>query len=208
VTGERARWWRRDYDKQADHEKLQGACSSRARAARAVRTLALPTADNMLTPPVTRPSGATLYRDADTKCARSGTAMTMARILIGLLMLSAPAEASTIRKLECQEWVEGKYQGVYVLNFNEDTNRLTVKTVPDSKNEKGMPFARIWRVLWSNEDRVIASSVDDKDWGGPVHVMFLNFPKTSMSLHIPKQTEGVYQVNTRAPGERKCRRLD
>ena len=30
-----------------------------------------PTADTTLTPPVTRPSGAMLYRDADTNCARS-----------------------------------------------------------------------------------------------------------------------------------------
>lgn len=134
--------------------------------------------------------------------------MTMARILIGLLMLLVPAEASAIRNLECQEWVEDKYQGIYVLHYNEDTNKLTVKTVPDASNEKGMLFAKIWKVLWHNEDRVIASSVDDKNWGGPVHVMFLNFSKPSMSLHIPKQTEGVYQVNTRAPGERKCRRPD
>jgi hypothetical protein len=133
--------------------------------------------------------------------------MTMARILFGLLMLLAPAEASA-RNLECQERIEDKYQGIYVIHYNEDTNKLTVRTVADSKNEAGMPFARIWRVLWSNEDRVIASSVDDKDWGGPVHVMFLNFSKPSMSLHIPKQTEGVYQVNTRVPGERKCRRPD
>ena len=133
--------------------------------------------------------------------------MTMARILIGLLMLLAPAEASTIRKLECQEWIEDTYRGIYILQYNEDTNKLTVTTAPDSKNEKGMPFARIWKVLWSNEDRAIASSVDDKDWGGPVHVMFLNFSTPSMSLHIPKQTDGVYQVNTRVPGERKCRRL-
>jgi hypothetical protein len=134
--------------------------------------------------------------------------MTMARILIGLLMLLAPAEASTIRKLECQAWLDGKYQGFYALYYNEDTNKLTVETHPDSKNENGMPFASIWRVLWSNEYRVIASSVDDKNRGGPVHVMFLNFSNPSMSLHIPKQTEGVYQVNTRVPGERKCRRPD
>ena len=133
--------------------------------------------------------------------------MTMARLLIGLLMLLAPAAASA-RSLECQEWIEDTYQGIYVINYNEHTNKLTVRTAPDSKNEKGMPFAKIWKVLWSNEDRVIASSVDDKDWGGPVHVMLLNFSKLSMSLHVPKQTEGVYQVNTRVPGERKCRRPD
>lgn len=134
--------------------------------------------------------------------------MTLAMVLIGLLIFLGPAEASAIRTLECQEWIDDKYQGIYIFNYNEDLNKLTVRTVADVNNQKGMPLPQRWKVLWRNEHRVISSSVDDKDWGGPVHVMILNFSEPSISLHVPHMEEGVYQVNTRVIGERKCRRPD
>lgn len=134
--------------------------------------------------------------------------MAMSRIILGLLMLFAPAEASATKKLECQEWIGDKYQGIYSFNYDESSNKLTVKTLADSDNEGGMPFPQHWKVLWKNDRRVISSSVDDKEWDGPVHVMILNFVEPSMALHVPKMTEGVYQANTRVQGERKCRRPD
>jgi hypothetical protein len=149
-----------------------------------------------------------LYRDARVKRLRSDAKMAISIILIGLLILLAPAEASSVKRLECQEWIDGKYQGIYIISYDEASNKLTVRTDADIKNEKGMPFPQRWKVLWKNDRRVISSSVDDKDWGGPVHVMILNFAEPSIFLHIPHMTEGVYQVNTRVQGERKCRQPD
>ena len=57
--------------------------------------------------------------------------------------------------LECREWVDGKYRGLYVFSLERDTNTLTVKYNSEGENLLFGRKVNDWRTLFAKDGNVV-----------------------------------------------------
>jgi hypothetical protein len=110
------------------------------------------------------------------------------------------------REMECREWVDKKYRGLYIFSFDSNSKALSATYKPEGENFLFGSGVRKWTVLWVKEHNAVFFGEQPEDWTGPLKLLSLNFSDVAMFAYSLGSTfEGSELVSKI---ERRCRRLD
>jgi hypothetical protein len=146
------------------------------------------------------------------QCGRLNFAVSMSRtsvitfVLIGFAILWTNADAAT-RKLECREWIDHRYNGLYEFNYDEAS-----KTFSANYREE-MPANRLfgskvktWDIAYYRTPHLIVVGLDYDEWTTPVHVISLDFAKVEMFTY--GMGGALEDLKLMSVVERRCERTD
>jgi hypothetical protein len=112
---------------------------------------------------------------------------------------------ATVRELECREWTDKKYVGLYKLDFDDLTRRIVVSESPTQAGLFGSEV-REWHVLFAHMPRLVVFGVEKGDWAAPVKVISMDFSQPRMFTYdMGGPIEGDKLISV---VERECRRVD
>ena len=90
---------------------------------------------------------------------------------------------ATVRRLECREWIDKDYRGIYQFAFDDQTDSLVASYKPE---EVKYPLlgqsVQTWKLLWKKDLNAVFYDVTE-NWWAPVKVLSLHFGKAQMFLY-------------------------
>ncbi len=108
--------------------------------------------------------------------------------------------------MECREWIDKNYRGVYTFSFDSDKRELTASHKPEGRNYLFGRNVAKWIVVWDKARTAVFYGIEADDWTAPVKVLSLNFGEVAMFAYsIGGATEGDL---LKSKIDRRCRRLD
>jgi hypothetical protein len=127
-------------------------------------------------------------------------------VLMILIVVNAPPAFAKTRQMECREWLDGKYRGVYMIVFDLQTKSLSIAHQPEGQNFLFGRKVNRWQLIWEKENNVVFYGTDLEDWAGPVKIISLDFGEARMfDYSIGGAIEGDIALSKL---ERHCHRLD
>jgi hypothetical protein len=129
----------------------------------------------------------------------------MAVLGAGTILLGSPDASATTRRMECREWIDKEYRGIYKFTFNDERTSLIVSHEPEGKYPLFGQSVDTWKLLWRKDLIAVFYGVSD-DWWAPVRVMSLHFGKPAMFPYaLGSEMEGDQVISKTS---RECQRLD
>jgi hypothetical protein len=125
---------------------------------------------------------------------------TAAILLIGLQQASA-----TIRRMECREWVDKEYRGLFQFTFDDERELLSVIYKPEGKYPLFGQSVETWKMIWRKDLMAVFYGITE-DWWAPVKVLSLHFGQVQMFPYglgsVSEESMLVSKIS------RVCNRLD
>ena len=123
-------------------------------------------------------------------------------ILGGLFANDASA---VVRKMECRQWVDKEYRGLYTFTFDTEKEQLSIGYNPEGKYPLAGQKVEKWILLWQMDLNAAFYGISD-DWTGPVRMLSLHFGDVKMfTYELGSVMEGDIMLSQI---EQRCRRLD
>jgi hypothetical protein len=129
-------------------------------------------------------------------------------VMLSVLTVSGGQAFAAARIMECREWVDKAYRGLYVFSFDNNSRVLSVTQEPNEENNYGLLLKAVakWSVLWAKDYNAVFFGDVPDDWMGPVKILSLNFSDLTMFAY---SLGGVAEEDKEVSiTERRCRRLD
>jgi hypothetical protein len=126
--------------------------------------------------------------------------------LMILLAIGTTHALGVTRQMECREWLDGKYSGLYTFVFDSQSNGLSIAHQAEGQNFWFGRGINRWQLIWQKGNNVVFYGTDQEDWTGPIKIISLDFGELRMfDYSIGGATEADVLVSKI---ERRCRRLD
>jgi hypothetical protein len=124
----------------------------------------------------------------------------------GTILFGSLEEASaTTRRMECREWVDKEYRGIYSFMFDDEGSSLVVSYKPEGKYPLFGQSVDTWKLLWRKDLIAVFYGISD-DWWAPVRVMSLHFGKpATFPYGLGSEMENDRVISKIS---RECKRLD
>jgi|SRR5271166_3359959 len=108
--------------------------------------------------------------------------------------------------MECREWVDKDYGGLYTFTFDTGQELLSVAYKPEGKYPLDGQKIEKWILIWQKDLNAVFYGIAADDWTGPVRMLSLHFGDVQMFSHAlgSKMEEDTLVSKI----ERRCRRLD
>lgn len=135
--------------------------------------------------------------------------MTLKTLVLPILIASSALcpnlTVAATRQLECREWVDGEFRGVYSFAFESDSKRFAAKFQPETKYPLTGQKVKLWKVLYEKGLRVIVGGEAQGELA--LFLVFsLNFEDVQMFVY---EIGGIAEVSTSlSKVERTCKRVD
>jgi hypothetical protein len=108
--------------------------------------------------------------------------------------------------MECQEWVDSDYRGLYTFTFNTEQEILSVAYKQQGKYPLAGQKVEKWILIWQKDLNAVFYGIAADDWTGPVRMLSLHFGDVQM---FPYALGSKMEESTLVSKiERRCRRFD
>jgi hypothetical protein len=122
-----------------------------------------------------------------------------------VLLFGMQQSFATVRRMECREWADKEYRGLFQFTFDDDHEPLAVVYKPEGKYPLFGQSVETWKLLWRKELMAVFYGITD-DWWAPVKVLSLHFGQVQM---FPYGLGSVSEESTLVSKiHRVCNRLD
>jgi hypothetical protein len=128
--------------------------------------------------------------------------------LIGVIAscLSLNEALAVVRKMECREWMDKEYRGLYTFNFDTERKLLSAAYKPEGKYPLAGQKIENWVLIWQKDLNAVFYGIAADDWTAPVRMLSLHFGDVKM---FPYELGSVMEDSILVSKiERICRRLD
>jgi hypothetical protein len=124
----------------------------------------------------------------------------------GFSTIMPTARIAVVRTMECREWVDKEYRGLYTFTFETEQELLSVAYKSEKKYSLfGQKIEKLI-LIWQKDLNAVFYGIAADDWAGPVQMLSLHFGDVQMFPYALGSTmEEATLVNKI---ERRCRRLD
>jgi hypothetical protein len=128
--------------------------------------------------------------------------------LIGVIAscISVNEALAVVRKMECREWVDKEYRGLYSFAFDTEQKLLSVAYKPEGKYPLTGQNIEKWILIWRKDLNAVFYGIDADDWTGPVRMLSLHFGDVQMFPYALGSTMEDSTLVSKI--ERRCGRLD
>jgi hypothetical protein len=110
------------------------------------------------------------------------------------------------RKMECREWMDKEYRGLYTFTFDIEQKLLSVAYKPEGKYPLDGQKIEKWILIWQKDLNAVFYGIAADDWTGPVRMLSLHFGDVKMFPYalgsVMEDTIWLSKI------EHRCRRLD
>ena len=93
--------------------------------------------------------------------------------------ISLSEASALVRRIECREWVDKEYRGLYQFAFDDESGVLRASQEPNGIYPLFGKSVGTWKLIWKKDLHAVFYGVSE-DWWAPVKVLSLNFGKPQM----------------------------
>jgi hypothetical protein len=139
---------------------------------------------------------------------QEGRLLRVLAVLIGVIVscLFTTEAIAVVRKMECREWVDKDYRGLYTFTFDTEHELLSVAYKPEGKYSLDGQKIEKWILIWQKDLNAVFYGIAADDWTGPVRMLSLHFGDVQM-FHYALGS-AMEEDTLVSKIERRCRRLD
>ena len=129
---------------------------------------------------------------------------TLAVVVVAYL--ASTSVFAAIRELECRDWVDKRYRGLYVFSFDTDSKVFSGKFKPNPNWPLAGQQIESWKVRYEKDLHVVVGGSDPDSSGTPFVVFSLDFGNVRMFAYgMGTDREASAVVSTVV---RECKRTD
>jgi hypothetical protein len=94
---------------------------------------------------------------------------------IGIVVscLSVTEALAVVRKMECREWLDKDYRGLYIFTFDTEREMLSVAYKSEGKYPLAGQKIEKWILIWQKDLNAVFYGIAADDWTGPVKMLSL-----------------------------------